>query len=70
MHNLTALLIKTHQVLSKGTQPGAYTELKKSEGDKVSNVEKQLEENFTAEGILVYQSRMIKGFKLIGYWNS
>ena len=70
MPNLTELLIKTHQRLSKGMQPGAYAELKKSEARRLANVEKQLEENFTEEGILIYQRKIIKGFKLIGYWNS
>ena len=67
--NLTSLLVKAHQRLSKGMEPGAYAELKKKEGEGVEVIEKQLEENFTPEGILHYQSRMIKGFKLIGYWN-
>jgi len=69
MLNLTALLVKTHQRLSKGMQPGAYAALKESEARRLANVEKQLEENFTEQGILIYQSKMIKGFKLIGCWN-
>lgn len=70
MHNLTASLVKTHQVLSKGMQLGAYAELKKMEAKKLANTEKQLEENFTEEGLLVYQSRMIKGFKLLNLWRT
>ena len=52
MIELTKILIKTHERLSKGMQPGAYTELKKSEARRLANVEKQLEENFTEEGII------------------
>ena len=51
---LTTLLVKTHQRLSRGMQPGAYAELKESEGRRLANVEKALEENFTEEGILIY----------------
>ena len=69
MPKLTALLVKTHQVLSKGMQPGAYTELKKQEPEKLANVERDLEKNFTEEGIMIYQWKMIKGFKLIEFWN-
>ena len=69
MINLTALLVKTHQRLSKGMQPGAYAELKTQEPEKLANVERELEKNFTEEGIMIYQRKMIKGFKLIKYWN-
>ena len=65
---LTEILIKTHQRLSKGTQPGAYAELKKLEPRKLANVEKELEGNFTEEGIMIYQRKMIKGFKLCNLW--
>ena len=68
MIELTKILIKTHERLSKGMQPGAYTELKKSEARRLANVEKQLEENFTEEGIMIYQRKMIKGFKLCNLW--
>lgn len=67
---LTDLLIKTHQRLSKRMQPGAYAALKESEAQRLANVEKQLDENFTEEGIMIYQRKMIKGFKLIGYWDT
>ena len=67
---LTNLLVKTHQVLSKGTQPGAYAELKIAEPRRLANVEKQLEENFTEEGIMIYQRKIIKGLKLIGQWET
>ena len=70
MHNLTALLVKTHQVLSKGMQPGAYAELKIQEPEKLANVERELEKNFTEEGIMIYQRKIIKGMKLVGFWNS
>jgi len=69
MPDLTGLLVKAHQRLSKGMEAGAYAKLKEKEGEGVAAIEKQLEENFTAEGILKYQARLIRGFKLIGYWN-
>lgn len=67
---LTSLLIKTHQRLSKGMQPGAYAELKKDYPEEIAGVEKKLEDDFTEDGIMNYQRRMIKGFKLLNLWRT
>ncbi len=67
---LTGLLVKTHQVISRGMKKDAYAELKIAYPSKVANVEKELEENFTEEGIMIYQRKMIKGFKLLNLWTT
>ena len=69
-NNLTEIFRKTHERLSKGTQPGAYAELKKSESRRLANVEEELAANFTEEGIMIYQRKMIKGFKLCNLWRT
>ena len=56
--------------IAAGMMDGAYEALKKEYPDRVEAVEKELEDNFTVEGVEIYEKKIVKGFKALGLWRS
>ena len=55
--------------ISDGYVPGGYQKLKEAYPKRFDAMEKDLEGNFTKEGLRTYRDRMIKGLKSIGHYN-
>ena len=59
----------TAERISEGYVPGGYQKLKEAYPKRFTAMEKDLEENFTKEGLDIYRERMIKGLTAIGHFN-
>ena len=59
----------TAERISDGYVPGGYQKLKESYPKRFKAMEKDLEDNFTKEGLDIYRERMIKGLTAIGHFN-
>ena len=66
--DVSALFQESCIRISKGMKPGAYAKLKEQHPERLARVEKELEENFTPDGIVNYERKIVKGFKEIRYW--
>lgn len=55
--------------ISEGYVPGGYQKLKEAYPKRFEAMEKDLEDNFTHEGLKIYRDRMIKGLRSIGHFN-
>lgn len=54
--------------ISAGMMEGAYGELKKQYPDRVAKVNKELDDNFTVEGVEIWKKKIIKGMAAVGKW--
>jgi hypothetical protein len=66
---LTGYSKYTAERISEGYIRGGYQKLKESYPKRFEAMEKDLEDNFTKEGLDIYRERMIKGLTAIGHYH-
>jgi hypothetical protein len=55
--------------ISEHHVPGGYRKLKESYPNVIEEMERDLENNFTNEGLRIYRDGIIKGLKSVGHWD-
>ncbi len=64
---LTGYSKYTAERISENYIPGGYQKLKEAYPEKMKQIEKDLENNFTKAGLDEYRIRLTKGLKSIGH---
>lgn len=59
----------TIEKIGEGHIAGGYKKLKEAYPNKIKELEEDLENNFTQDGLKEYRIRLVNGLKKIGHWD-